>query len=195
MSTQVKPEAFFDSLSLAHKLDSFLDGFKIEEIHLFAYFSSILFLYRGNPVAQWQYKFTVDSNGYPFSTDINEAVNRHIRNGLFEIKGDYYTITSRGTDEYNNFKKILKTLPQREEYLNAACTTSILVPYSQTLRALLNDSELINAKSVKDSWLDQMNIYPKFAEISKAVGVAAEDLIIPAVTWINYINEQQNFKA
>jgi hypothetical protein len=190
MSKQVTPEAFFDSLSLAHKLDNFLDGFKLEEIHLFAYFSSILFLYRKNPVSDWQYRFTISDTGYPFSESIFEATTRHLQNGLFEDKGTFYTITGRGADEFNKFK-LLPTFSRREEYLTAACTTSILLPYSQTLRALLSDPEIAKAKKLDNkSWLEQSNIYQKFDEISKEVGVSADDLIIPAVTWINFINEQ-----
>jgi len=192
MIQQVKPEAFFDSLSLSHKLDNFLDGFKLEEVHLFAYFSSILFLYRGNAVSDWQYKFIVDENGYPFSNEINDAIVRHISNGLFEKVGQFYTISGRGSDEFNKFTT-LPTFSKREEYLNAACTTSILIPYSQTQRALLNDSEISKAKNLQNqSWLDQSNIYEKFGEISKAVGINSNDLIIPAVTWINYLTKQPN---
>lgn len=195
MSKQIIPEAFFDSLSLAHKLDNFLDGFKLEEIHLFSYFSSILFLYRQNPVSEWQYRFTISESGYPFSEAINEATDRHSQNGLFDENGTFFSITGRGTDEFNKFK-VFPTFSKREEYLIAACTTSILVPYSQTLRALLNDPEIAKVKKLKNnSWLEQSNIYQKFDEISKAVGVSAQDLIIPAVTWINFINEQDNIKA
>ena len=195
MANQIIPEAFFDSLSLAHKLDNFLDGFRLEEIHLFSYFSSILFLYRQNPVSDWQYRFTISSTGYPFSDAINEAMNRHIQNGLFEEKGTFYSISSRGTDEFNKFK-VLPSFKKREEYLTAACTTSIIVPYSETLRALLSDPEISKAKAIANStWLEQSNIYQKFDEISKAVGVAAQDLIIPAVTWINYINEQETIQS
>ena len=190
MSTQVIPEAFFDSLSLAHKLDNFLDGFRLEEIHLFAYFSSILFLYKGNLVSEWQYKFTVDTNGYPFSTEINEATSRHIQNGLFEYRNNYYSITGRGADEFSRFSS-LTIFEKREEFLNAACTTSILVPYSETERALLHDSEIEKAKSLQnESWLDQSKIYQKFQEISQSVGVTATDLLIPAVSWVNYLNEK-----
>lgn len=195
MTKIVIPEAFFDSLSLAHKLDNFLDGFKLEEIHLFSYFSSILFLYKKNPVSAWQYRFTISDTGYPFSEAIFEATTRHIQNGLFEEKGTFYSITSRGTDEFNKFN-VLPTFSKREEYLSAACTTSILVPYSQTLRALLNDPVIAKAKEINNkSWLEQSNIYQKFDEISRAVGVSAEDLIIPAVTWINFINEQDSIET
>lgn len=191
MSTQVIPEAFFDSLSLAHKLDNFLDGFKLQEIHLFAYFSSILFLYRGNLVSDWQYQFTVDANGYPFSSEINEAASRHIQNGIFEFQNNYYTITARGADEFSRFAN-LKIFAKREEFLTASCTTSILVPYSETERALLNDSEIEKVKTLEnESWLDQSKIYQKFKEISLSVGISTEDLLIPAVTWINYLNEKQ----
>jgi hypothetical protein len=190
MSTQVIPEAFFDSLSLAHKLDNYLDGFKLEEIHLFAYFSSILFLYKGNLVSDWQYRFTVDANGYPFSTEIGEATSRHIQNGLFELKNNYYSITGRGADEFSRFSS-LSIFAKREEFLGAACTTSILVPYAETERALLNDFEIEKVKSLRnDSWLDQSKIYQKFQEISLSVGVTAKDLVIPAVTWVNYLNEK-----
>lgn len=189
MSKQVTPEAFFDSLSLAHKLDSFLDGFKLEEIHLFSYFSSFLYCYAGNAVATWQHRY-IASNGYPFSESINEAIIRHLQNGLFEEKGEYYAITGRGADEFNKFK-VLSTFIKREEIINAACTTSILIPYSQTLRALLNEPDLITAQQLQNNpWLDQTNFYPQFKEISEAIGIQSQDLIIPAVTWINYLNEK-----
>lgn len=190
MNKQVTPQAFFDSLSLAHKLDNYLDGFKLLEIHLFSFFSSFLFHYAGNPIGSWEHKYMV-SNGYPFSDSINEAIIRHIQNGLFDEKGEFYTITGRGADEFNKFK-VLPTFIKREEFLNAACTTSILIPYSQTLRALLNDPEIKKVEELhNNSWLELNNIYPKFKEISEAVGVHTEDLIIPAVTWINYLNQYE----
>lgn len=194
MNNQVTPEAFFDSLSLAHKLDSYLDGFKLEEIHLFSYFSSFLFCYAGNAIANWQHKYTAE-NGYPFSTTINEAIIRHIQNNLFEDKGEYFAITGRGADEFNKFK-VLSTFTKREEILNAACTTSILIPYSQTLRAILNEPEFKLAQELKNnSWLDQTSFYSQFKEISEAVGINTQDLIIPAVTWINYLNEKSKLEG
>lgn len=193
MSKQVTPEAFFDSLSLAHKLDNFLDGFKLKEIHLFSYFSSFLYCYAGNAISTWQHKYIV-ANGYPFSDSINEAILRHIQNGLFEDKGEYFTITGRGTDEFNKFK-LLPSFIKREEILNAACTTSILVPYSQTIRALLNEPDLKRETEFPNNeWLNPVGFYPQFKEISEAVGIKNNDLIIPAVAWINYLTEQEKIK-
>lgn len=190
MDTQISPEAFFDSLSLAHKLDNFLDGFKLEEIHLFSYFSSFLYCYNtNNSIVTWAHQYTV-LNNYPFSSAVNIAINRHIQNGLFEDKGDYYTITGRGTDEFNKFKE-LESFSRREDILNAACTTSILIPYSQTLRALLNEPDLKKqAELQNDEWLKPESFYPQFREITEAIGIKGNDMVIPAITWINYLIEK-----
>lgn len=193
MSKQVTPEAFFDSLSLAHKLDNFLDGFKLEEIHLFSYFSSFLYCYAGNAISTWPHKYIV-SNGYPFSDSINEAIVRHIQNGFFENKGEYFVISGRGTDEFNKFKT-LSSFVKTEEMLNAATTTTILMPYAETLRALLNEPDIKSAEKLQnESWLNQMNFYPKFAEINKAIGLKNQDLVIPAVIWINYLTEKNKIE-
>ena len=186
MNKQVTQEAFFDSLSLAHKLDNFLNGFKLEEIHLFSYFSAFLYCYSGNSIATWPYKYTAE-NGYPFSKEINEAIERHIQNGYFESKDEYFTITVRGTDIFNKFQT-LPTLLKREDILNAACTTTILVSYSQTVRALLNEPDLKRQSELKNEFLNPMNFYSQSKEIINAIGIK-EDMIIPAVALINLLTE------
>jgi hypothetical protein len=185
MNEQVIPEAFFDSLSIAYKLDNYLEGFRLQEIHLFSYFASILYGYRGNNLADWGYKYLINASGYPFSRELDEAASRHVQNGLFEDREDYWVVGGRGTTEFLKFKS-LESLNKREDYLDAACTTNILVPYSQTLRALASSPELKRPADV-DDWLDQSGIYEKIIEISKAVGVSSDDLIIPAISWIKYL--------
>lgn len=191
MNNQVKPEAFFDSISISKKLDDFLDSFKIIEVHLFSYFASLLFIYKGSSLDDWNYRFVIDKTGYPFSDELQTAIDRHIKNGLIENRGDFFVITNRGSDEYSKFKN-LPSLISREQVLNAACTTSILIPYSETQRALLNDPELLKAKTIGNNpWIEHTHVYKKFKEISEAVGAPVDDVIIPAVTWINYMLEKQ----
>ncbi len=192
-SIEILPETFFDGLSLAHKLSSILDSFKLEEIHLFSYFSSLLFVYKGKLLEDWKYRFIIDGKGYPFSDKLNFAIQRHLQNGFISKQGGFYVLTTRGTDEFNKFLK-LDTLNRREEYIDAACTTNIIVPYTQTLRALLNDPEIYKARKIPGRYLKQSDIYEKFHEISKAVGVPSEDLTISAVTWINYIIEKDKLE-
>jgi len=191
MIEQVRPEAYFDTLSIAHKLDAQLDGgFKQEEIHLFSYFSSILFLFKGKPLADWGYQYHIDASGYPFSMDIAEAIQRDIQNVLFEEKEEYLVISARGVDQFNTLRS-LTLFKEREEVIDAACTTGIVLPYTSALRALLSEPEIAKRKKLEDSsWLDQTEIYPKFLEVSKAVGVSSENLVISAATWVDYLSTQ-----
>ncbi|MCA9374738.1 hypothetical protein KC622_00235 [Candidatus Dojkabacteria bacterium] len=185
MARQIEPEAFFDSLSIAHKLDNFLDGFELEEIHLFSYFAAILYHYSGKPVDDWKYGFIVSSNGYPHSKILHDAIERHISSGLFEERVTYHIITSRGADEFNKFLE-LKLLKGREKYLDAACATSILVPYKETKRALLEDPSIRRATELaNDDWLAFSN--DKLKEITQALGAPVDELIIPAVSWIRFL--------
>jgi hypothetical protein len=182
------PEAFYDSLSLAKKLDEYLDEFKREEIQLFAYFSLILHVYSGNDSASWEYNFIVDENGYPFSMALNDAIERHIKNGIFEKRDDNFIVTGRGVDEFNRFKK-LDGFAKREKMVNASCATSILIPFAETRKALLNDPNLSKARKLGGKRHIDDSVYIKFQEISKAIGGAPmNDVVIPAMSWINYIN-------
>lgn len=192
---QVNDDAFYDSLSLAAKLSDYLDEFRSEEIHLFAYFASVLYLYKGNTLTDWSYQFIVDEKGYPFSKDLQEAIDKHFSNGYFEWhsleKCDYISFSARGVQIFNRFKESLKTKGIREKCLAAATSTTILIPYTETINALLQDPEIEKKKKIGQTSLSTSDVYRKFSEISKAVGVPTDDLIIPSVVWINYINEQK----
>lgn len=187
MNKQILPEAYFDSLSIAHKLDNFLDGFEQNEIHLFSYFSAILFHYAGNPVGDWKYKFIISADdGYPHSKDLDDSIIRHLLNGFFEDTGKYLIITGRGTDEFNKFSKNFPTYKKREKYIDAACSTSILIPYKDTKKALLNDPNLRNAIELNNQdWISFSN--KKLKEITKALGAPVDELLIPAVSWVELL--------
>ncbi len=188
MINQILPEAYFDCLSIAHKLDNFLDGFEEKEIHLFAYFSAILFHYNGAPTANWGYKFTIDSDGYPHAKVLSDAIKNNEKNGYFEDTGSFLIITGRGTDEFNKFKK-LPTNQKREKYLDAACSTSILIPYKETKEALLNDPGLKKEQETNNQdWVTYSN--EKLKEITTEIGVPSDELLLPAVSWVDYLLKQ-----
>ena len=184
----VTPEAFYDSLSISVKLGETLVDFKQEEIHLFSYFSSILYLYKGNPITNWGYKYIIDQNGYPFSAELNEAISRHVLNGIIKLGVKYLEITPKRINEFVIFSK-LPNISEREKYIYASCSTNIILPYSKTTIALLNDPEINKRKKNKSREIDIDMAYQQFYELSNKVGVPADDLIIPAVTWVNYISK------
>ncbi|MCK4663181.1 MAG: hypothetical protein KAT68_09970 [Bacteroidales bacterium] len=186
MNEQILPEAYFDSLSIAHKLDNFLDGFERNEIHLFSYFSAILYHYAGNPVGDWKYQFIISAEGYPHSKYLDDSIERHLINGYFEEKGKFFIITGRGTDEFNKFSKSFPTYKEREKYIDAACSTSILIPYKETQKALLEDPNLKKSLKLENQdWI--LFDKDKLKEITKALGIPPNELIMPAVNWIKYL--------
>ena len=190
MNRQIEIEAFYDSLSIGHKLDNFLDGFERQEIHLFAYFSAFLFHYHGNPIEEWKYKFTVDSNGYPHSMQLDNAIERHESIGSFELRHNFLTITGRGTNEFNKFSMELSLFNEREKYIEAACSTSFLLPYKETKSSLLEDINITKAKSVgNQDWLDFE--YENLKKITESLGAPVDDLTISAVTWVRLIQLSQ----
>lgn len=184
--------ALYDSISIAHKLDDYLDAFKFEEIQLFSYFSSILFVYEGNTSDQWSYRYIVNK-GYPYSSQLQEALDRDLNNGWFERSSDFYRVSARGIDELNKFKK-LDAFKPREKYLEAACTTSILMPYKETIRALSSDANLAKASVINNNqWMEYALVSSKFKEISEQLGVPSGDLTIPSLSWLQHLlNESED---
>ena len=88
---------------------------------------------------------------------------------------------------FNNIKDFYY-FSNREKAINAVCTTSILVSYEKTERALLNDEEIKRKVIIeKNPLIEQEFIYQTVLEISKKIGASLDDLIIPAVSWINYL--------
>ena len=181
---QILPETYFDSLSIAHKLSHVIDGFKQREIHLFAYFSVILFHYAGYLVNEWKYKFIVGQDRYPYSKELDDAINKNLKNGYFKESSNFMIITSKGTDEYNRFKN-LESNKKREKYINAACSTSVLIPYKETVKALLSD--INTAKINNQNWITYTYSNNKLKEIIKVLDIPTDELLLPAICWIEYL--------
>jgi len=185
---QLLPESLFDSLSIGLKLYNFFDGFNRNEIQLFSYFSSVLFPYTKEPLSEWKYKYIVDDIGYPFSEKINTAIDSHLINGNFEEKGNYMTITTRGMRTFDDIKE-LKYFQNREEAINASCTTSIMIPFKETEEALLKDPEYKNQKIENNpDWINQDFAIDRIKEVSTALGVPIDNLIASSVGWIKYLS-------
>ena len=130
-------------------------------------------------------RFIISKDKYPFSKDLNDAIERNIRNGYFEFNDEFLIITGRGTDEFNKFNNF-ESYKKREKYIDAACSTSVLIPYKETIKALLNDPNIIQASQIDNQdWIAYSN--NKLREITKALGAPAGELLLPAISWIEHI--------
>jgi hypothetical protein len=187
-SQNISPESLFDSLSIGVKLYNYFDGFKRNEIQLFSYFSSVLFPYTKEPLSEWKYKYTIDESGYPFSSDVNFAIESHLLSGNFEEKENFVVLTARGMKTFDDIKE-LKSFQNREKAINASCTTSIMIPFKETEEALLKDPEY-NKQNIENNrdWINQEFAIDRIKEVSIALGVPIENLIASSVSWIKYLS-------
>ena len=185
---QISPESQFDSLSIGIKLYNYFDGFNRKEIQLFSYFSSVLFPYTREPLSEWKYKFILDSENYPFSADINFAIDLHILNGNFEEKEAFLNATTRGIRTFDEIKG-LHSCVNREKAITAAGTASIMVPFRETEEALLKDPELTKNQLLKTNqdWINQDFVIERIKEVSTKLGVPINNLIASSVSWIKYL--------
>lgn len=186
-SQSVIPEAQFDTLSIGVKLYNYFDGFNRREIQLFSYFSSLLFPYTKEPLSEWRYNFIIVDN-FPFSQETNSAIDLHLLNGNFEEKNDYLIITQRGLKTFEDIKE-LKSFSKRENSINAACITSIMIPVRETENALLTDPEYLKQNIPNNpDWINREYSIEKIKNISQELGIPLENLIGISGSWIKYIS-------
>ena len=183
---QVLPEAQFDSLSIGVKFYNYFDGFNRNEIQLFCYFSSLLFSYTKEPLSEWKYQFMI-IDGYPFSKEINSAIELHLLNGNIEEKENYFVITTRGLKTYDEIRD-LHIFLKREKSINAACSTSLMIPIREAETALLNDPEYMKQNIPNNpEWINQDYSINRIREVSEALGIPLNNLIAASSGWIKYI--------
>jgi len=188
-NTKPTPESIFDALSISIKLSKILNGFKLEEIHLFSYFTSILFLSDGNTLSDWTYRFITSPGGYPYSDILDITLKRLIQNGFITSEDDteFYVSSDRGLAEFEKFHDFSE-LKGREGYLSTACNINLVIPYSKTIRALLKDPQLDQSMQTdEDEWLlHDHETYERFKQISNEVGVTYDNLLLSGVNWVEY---------
>lgn len=188
----INPFAFFDSIFIANKLNTYMGDFNFSEIQLFCYFSCLLSLYEGHPVASWGYKFIKNDLGVPLSIDIqNSLANLLSKNEIEEIN-NYYKITQRGQDKSTMLSN-LQRFNERIKYLENACDSLLVLPVGNIRSSIANEPVI---KSVTEAsvralmWEDDGAIellYDQFEMLKTALNIENADLFVPAVTWLKYL--------
>ncbi len=189
----VNPYAYFDSLSISHRLQGNLGNVVVAEIYLFSYLACILSLYRMHPVSDWQYTFSITEYGFPYSVDLDAATKILGETGNLSKEGSYLKVTEHGRTEY----EILRSLSQnaeRESFIDGACSSLLALPVGVIRDALSREAEIKGAISLTqsrillaDSWIDIL--YDEFTAISSTIGIEIKDLMVPSVVWLTYLSQ------
>lgn len=194
------PEAVFDTLFIGQRLQRKIEDFSQYEIQFFAYFSCLLSLYEGNTVDDWKYSFVKTELGSPYSIEIDRSIQTLLASGKLsqtENTKEYFTINETGTKFFNFQNEVSSNLADREKYLTTACNTISIVPFGTIKEAVSREPVLYSAGNSlsKRSLLESTNpatkvLYSQFKELKLALQDKYQDLIVPAVVWLESLNPE-----
>ena len=190
----MKPVAVFDSLSITNHLQDTLGAVSFAEMCLYGYFACWLYTYRtGNP-DYWDYRFTASGTGAPFSRDLSIATEHLLRVGHLVDTAGRMSISERGQEELHVLSE-WSTVRTRTEYIEAACSTSLVLPSGVLRGAMSTDADIFAARNLGSSRemfseeaLTQMNI--DFKTIRQSLGKLEEDLLAALAIWATYMSER-----
>lgn len=192
----LNPFAYFDCLCIGIRLNRFLGNFSIPEIHLFSYLACLLSLYKGKPVSDWNYDFSITLNGYPYSADLDSSIKNLIDAGYFKAQNRYIEITAAGEKEYDNLVGLTLN-SNREPFIDGACASVLSLPVGIIRSAISQESEIDTAIALSQSRKLLTNagltiLYDQFKALSSVISLDIEDLMVPSVIWLSYLSEIQN---
>ena len=191
------PNAYYDSLAICMKLGKYLGNTSITQIHLFAYLSCLLSLFKEHPVSMWGYSFSVTTTSYPYSVDIDEEIINLVNNDCLSRNNDCLKVTELGKERY----KLLSELSQyteRELFIKGACSTTLALPVGFVRRAVSQESEITHAVALEQRSLllsegAVNDIYKQFSTLSSIIGVDTKEMIVPAVLWLTCVASSELF--
>ncbi len=189
------PYAYFDCLAICERLQRRFGNASTAEIHLFAYLSCLLSLYKKLPVSWWGYSFSVTKSGYPFSADLDEELATLSGRNCVINQNNYLEVNAPGKKEY----EVLMTFSQnrdRELFIEGACSTTLTMPVGMIRKAISLEPEIRSSVQLGQSSLlfgegEVSDIYRQFSVLSSIIGVETTELMIPAVVWLTYVCEQE----
>lgn len=187
------PYAVFDSLYITNRMQSLLGNVIRADVHLLAYLSCVLSLYKGNPVSSWGYQFAGTAQSTPYSPSIEHAIGALLEIGSFVEDNGYISVTWQGTDQYGELQWLGQN-QRREPYLKGACSSILALPIDIVRRAINVEPELRGASNLasKRLLLDDSNpgftlVYEQLDTLSRAIGVEVSNLMVPAVLWLTLL--------
>ena len=191
MKDDFAPEAYADVVTMLHVAPRSAMPMSVAELHLFSYLGRILSLFDGLPISEWGYEFVVTSEGFPFSTQLNEGLKVTGRLGLVvdDVDGELVPDKVAIAAEYGVLARI-SDARRRSDWLKAATHCSLSIP-SGSIRYALNHSPGLAAATSSGQRrmllqpTDVATLYSQYAIVQDALGGLEHDLLAPAVVWLS----------
>jgi hypothetical protein len=184
----LSPEAMFDSLFMADRLQRQTGTFTPPELHLFGYLACLLWLYSGHAVTDWGYSFAGTELGAPFSVEIDSAVKLLVERGYFAQIDDRISMSGPAEQSLQEFSRLTLT-QERAKCLHAACASTAALSAGMVGNALAQEPDLKRAQLTPMSRplledLARSELYVHFDALRKGLQQKGTDLRMPAVVWL-----------
>jgi hypothetical protein len=196
----IDPFAYYDALAVTARLSRVLGAIAISEVHLFSYLACLLSLYRGWPVADWNYRFAATENGSPYSAAIEDAVHCLVREGFLDLSNSrFVSINNDGHVEHAELAQLSRN-KERDEFLDGSCSSALAIPIGVIRSTVTTDHDMRLASRLgktrellSDPAVD--GLHSAFSALSSQIGIDVRDLMVPAVLWLCYVAEAEAQKA
>jgi hypothetical protein len=168
-----------------------------QDIHTFAYLACLLWLYSGRPVGSWEYAFVMGRNGTPHAPALHQAVEDGLRRGLVQTDELYLQLTSNGERFTNSLSQSLHSRKHRNQCIASACRTLIGNSPENVSVALGREPNLHAALAANDgrallSGPTLRVLHEQLKALSEGMGIQIENLALPAMVWISFLNSLPN---
>jgi hypothetical protein len=185
----LSPEATFDALYIADRIQNDVGTFSAPELHLFAYLACLLWLYRGRLVEDWGYHFVGTELGAPFSVDIDDSVRTLIERGYMARVDDRMRVSDLAEQQLQDFGRLALS-HDRVECLNAACSSTAAFSHGMIGSALAQEPDLRRAQATPMTRplledLARSQLFLQFDALRKGLQEGENDLRMPAVVWLS----------
>lgn len=188
----INPYAYYDALSISLKLSDTKPSLSEIEFHLFGYLACLLSLYKLKPASAWKYEFALTRYAFPFSPSLHVAIDALINHQHFLLHEGRVELTGTAKSEYLELSEF-SLYADREAFLETACSCALVIPGGNIRDSLANLPQIKSQIKLEQSAniLSDFSInilHDHFELLYNTIGKTTEDLIIPALAWLYYLN-------
>lgn len=191
ISEKIIPEAYGDCLAIMAVAPKSILPISIIEMHLFSYLACIMSLFDGQLVADWEYRFALTKEGFPFSPQLEGARRKIIKRGLLTTHSNATLSPEnpRFSQEINLFDG-LASFSRRKQWIKTATECTLALPLGSIRYALEGLPSIREAiKLNQNQTLLQKNeiaqLHEDYRIVLKALEDDVTDPLAPAVVWLS----------
>ncbi|CAN7311354.1 hypothetical protein [Brevundimonas sp. LjRoot202] len=187
----VVPEAYIDGLVIMNDARPSVLPMSVNEMHLYSYLGCIFALFKGKPIADWGYPYSITSEGFPWSAEFDQARATLCESGLIEVD-DRGLMMPRPRELATELDTVLVLGPwaERRTWLRAAVECALALPIGSIRHAISRSpgvapSFFLGQRGRLLEPADATLLYEEYEIVSSVLGAEAQDVLSPAVIWLS----------